>query len=265
MYNIAHFFARHPVFSVADFAQLSTERSSRTCESLLAHHVRAGHILRVRRGLYAVVPPGSDSASFLPDPYLVAARSCPGAVLAYHSALSFHGMAHTLRNDVTFLSSIQDARSFSYRSIKYVPVLAPISLRRRGQEAAYVDMVDYRGMTISVTSIERTIVDCFDRIELAGGIEEVWRSLEFLSYIRLRNIFAYSALLDNAVTVARVGYWLEQNADRLRVKALELDFLRERRPKTSTYMFRDKRDGKLVKSWNLIVPEEVLTLSWEES
>lgn len=54
------FFRNHPVFTVEDFAGfLSSDgtHNLRTQESLLTYHVKAGNIVRVRRGLYASVPP----------------------------------------------------------------------------------------------------------------------------------------------------------------------------------------------------------------
>ena len=43
---------------------------------------------------------------------------------------------------------------------------------------------DYRGQYVAVTSLERTLVDCFDRIDLGGGIEEIWRSLATITYLK---------------------------------------------------------------------------------
>jgi len=66
------FFRTHPVFTVEDFAGfLSSDETDnlRTQESLLAYHVKAGNIIRVCRGLYAVVPPGA-SAETCPQPSL---------------------------------------------------------------------------------------------------------------------------------------------------------------------------------------------------
>ena len=53
------FFTRHPVFRFEEFrtAHLAGgERSPATTASVLKQHVAAGHLLNVRRGLYARVP-----------------------------------------------------------------------------------------------------------------------------------------------------------------------------------------------------------------
>ena len=88
------FLERHAVFTVDELDCHLTSRGSsntNTRNSLLAYHRRQGRIVRVRRGLYATVPRGMDPASMTVDPYLVAAKITEDAVLAYHTALEFHG------------------------------------------------------------------------------------------------------------------------------------------------------------------------------
>ena len=54
------FFAANPVFTHAEFvaAYTSGGRSEHTSNSLLAKHLAAGRLLRIRRSVYATVPPG---------------------------------------------------------------------------------------------------------------------------------------------------------------------------------------------------------------
>ncbi len=61
-------------------------RNSKSRDMLLSYHLRRGNMIRVRRGIYATVPPGSDPQTYPVDPYLIAAKSAPDAVLAYHTA-----------------------------------------------------------------------------------------------------------------------------------------------------------------------------------
>ena len=53
------YFATHPLFRFEDFASAHREGEARkpvASQAVLRQHVRAGHLLHVRRGLYAVVP-----------------------------------------------------------------------------------------------------------------------------------------------------------------------------------------------------------------
>ena len=59
------FFDGTPVFTRAEFEAARTEtarRSPRTTDSLLRRYVADGRLLRVRAGLYVVVPRGAEAA-----------------------------------------------------------------------------------------------------------------------------------------------------------------------------------------------------------
>ncbi len=230
----------------------------------MAHHCGSGKLLHIRRGLYAVVPEGFDAESFAVDPYQVAARATDDAVVSYRSALALHGYGYSVQNSLIYLTANREASRFSFQDTEYVGVTHPIALLRHGKEMTGVESVDRAGLEIRVTTLERTLVDCFDRVELAGGIEEAWRSLEAVSYFDTGKVIAYLDLLGNSVTAAKVGFFLEEQGERLHISEKELDSVREFRPKQPTYMFRSERIGKLVNGWNLIVPEEILQRSWEE-
>ncbi|OGA43455.1 MAG: hypothetical protein A3G24_12650 [Betaproteobacteria bacterium RIFCSPLOWO2_12_FULL_62_13] len=61
------------------------------------------------------------------------------------------------------------------------------------------------------TTLERTLVDVFARPDLAGGWEEIWRSLETVEFFDLDVVVQYVLLLENATTAAKVGFFLEQH------------------------------------------------------
>ena len=260
----AYFFARHSVFTTDEFAAINklTKRDSK--QALLSYNRRTGRVLNIRRGLYAVVPDGIEPDSFMANPFLIAAKSTSDAIIAYHSALSFHGYAYSDFNIFTFLTTQKETSKFTFQNSEYVGVTQPKALIQQGQELAAVDLVEQNGLDIHVTSLERTLVDCLDRLDISGGIEEVWRSLELIPYLRIRQILDYVALLDNAVTTAKVGFFLDTNKDRFHVEPKDLEFLHNRKPAHKSYMFRMERKGKLVRDWNLIVPTDVLERTWEE-
>jgi predicted transcriptional regulator of viral defense system len=264
MYTTAWFYARHPVFTVDEFIADNPETKRESKYSLLAHKQRSGRLLHIRRGLYAVIPDGTDLNSFMVDPYLIAAKATSDAIIAYHAALSFHGYAYSISNTFTYLTTQSESTKFIFQGSEFIGIKQPKALMKRGKEAAYVDIVERDGMKINVTSLERTLVDCFDRLDVCGGIEEVWRSFETISYLHINRVLSYVAMLDNSITAAKVGFFLEMNKEHFNVSKKDLEFLRDRRPLHNSYMFRSQRTGKLVRNWNLIVPAKVLERSWEE-
>lgn len=198
------------------------------------------------------------------DPYLLASRLAVDAVLGYHTALGFHGKAHSVFQEFHFLTGTTP-RPFRFRGQRFRAVAFPQMLMRADKQLFGVETHDRAGLDVAVTGFERTLVDVFNRPDLGGGIEEVWRSLATVEFFDLETVTEYALLLGNATTVAKVGFFLEANRERLVVSDAQLARLRRRRPRQPHYFGkRGGGKGRLVAGWNLIVPESVMNQVWEE-
>jgi predicted transcriptional regulator of viral defense system len=261
------FLRTHPVFTAKELTEYLARQKARskwTEKALLAYHLKKKHIARVRRGLYTTVPPGSKTGTPLIDSYLLASRMAQDAVLAYHTALEFHGRAYSTFQNFYYLTN-SSARVVVYRGNRFQPVKFPRRLREHGKTLFGVLDRERSGLSLRVTSLERTLVDTLDRPDLCGGWEEVWRSLESVEFFDLDQIVEYSLLLANATTIAKVGFFLEQHKQALMVEESHLRRLREHRPRSPHYAARgDKRPVQLSSQWNLILPTDVVERSWEE-
>ena len=263
----ADFFRRHPVFTGSDLAAhlaVYGEVGPRGQEALLAYYRRRGRIVRIRRGLYAVVPLGADAGSFPVDPYLVAARLTPDAVLSHHTALEFHGRAYSVWGHRIY-SAARPRGPLRFRSEVYRGASFPAALRRSRAEHLDVQQSERAGLPVRVTSLERTLVDVVDRPDLAGGWEEVARSVASIEFVDVDRVVSYALRLDNATTIAKVGFVVSQHRDTWMITDRQLQPLRDRRPSRPHYLDRSRREsGCLVKDWNLVVPPDVLHGSWAE-
>ena len=217
----------------------------------------------MRRGLYATVPPGSDAATFQPDPFLLAGHLAPDAVVAYHAALQLRGKAYSVWHRFPVLVG-GAVRPLQFRGNEFLAVHAPLSMRARADLGGGIVTEPCAGGTVRVTTLERTLVDVLDVPALAGGWEEIWRSLDGLEYFDLDAVLAYALALGSALTVARLGFYLEQQRSRLFVENRHLAQLAANVPKQTRYWDERRAPGKLVKPWNLIVPEPVMRGTWEE-
>lgn len=266
--KVQEFFNEHPVFrheAFAAFLGRTGSHRTRTREALLAYHVRAGHLLRIRRGLYAVVPRGFDPHDYPVDPYLLAGHLAADAVLSHHCALQFHGKAYSVHHRFTYLTR-NPRRPFVFRGQEFVAVPFPKALQARQAELFAVTTERHVGGKVRVTSLERTLVDVLVRADLGGGWEEVWRSLESVEYFDLGQVIDYALKLRSATAVAKVGFFLEQHREALMVDESHLSLLREHVPKQPCYLERSRRTpGKLVPNWSLVVPPLVLESAWEEA
>lgn len=263
----AEFFRKHPVFTgeeITNYLSSCGKVGSRTKESLLAYHRKTGSIVSIRRGLYAVVPPGARSASYSVDPFLVAAKLTRDAVLSYHTALDFHGHAYSVQEHFIYTAS-RPLSPVTFRTYIFRGARFPESLRRVNRENFGVIRMDRSGMEVKVTSLERTMVDVLNRPELSGDWEEIWRSLESVEFFNLDKVVEYALLLGNATTAAKVGFFLEQHREPLMVEEKHLKPLHDLRPRQPHYLERGKRkSGRLLSEWNLVIPNEVLERTWAE-
>jgi len=259
------FFDQHSVFTHREFvsAHTATGRSANTSNTLLRKHIAAGRILRVRRGLYAAVLRGADPKTAPVDPYLLATALADDAVVAYHAALQFHGKAHSMSRRYHYLTCHR-ARPFSFRGSDFVPVRMPAPLRELPDLGGGIHEQRHAGGTVRVTTLERALVDVFDAPDKGAGWEEVWRSLELVEFFDPDAVFDYARKLDSAVAAARVGLFLEQRSKELMVEDTHLDRLVELAPRQPRYFDPSRPPGKLVPRWNLVVPEQILSRSWED-
>lgn len=258
------FFGRHPVFRHDEFVVAHAGhggRSRQTSASVLKQHVAGGTLLHLRRGLYASVPRGTDPASYPVDPYLVATKLADDAVVAYHAALQFHGKAYSLWSRFHYLTRARQRR-FAFRDLEFVPVQAAATLRARSDLGGGVAEHHHAGGVARVATLERSLVDVLDAPQRCGGWEEVWRSLEMVEYFDLDAVLSYARRLGSALTAARVGLFLEQHRESLMVEEHHLDALDELAPAQPRYLDSKREAGRLVKRWNLVVPERVLSRSW---
>ena len=168
------FFRQHPVFTGYELARHLVRIGSngaRTQEKVLGYHTKAGRLRRIRQGMYAVIPPGLDGDAYPVDPYLVAAKLTPDAVLSHHTALEFHGQAYSVWQHFTY-SAERPAETLTFRDQVFRGTKFPQALVRSGAEYRGVLTMERFGMLLRVTSLERTLVDVLDRPDLAGGWEE---------------------------------------------------------------------------------------------
>lgn len=261
------FFREHAVFTgrqVREYLNAQGYANPHRCASLLAYYKKTGRIIQIRRGLYASIPLGSNPDTYPVDRFLVTSNMVPDAVLAYHSALEFHGMAYSAWNHCLYAASrpVDDVRFRSQR-IRGTAFPRPLT-QARAQHYAVLEL-PHRRDTLRVTSLERTLVDVLDRPHLAGGWEEIWRSLEMMAWIDVEQVVEYVLLLRNATAVAKVGFYLDQHREELMLSDRHLMPLREHIPRQPVYWHRsDRTPGRLATAWNIVVPEAIWERAWDE-
>ncbi|TVR16169.1 MAG: transcriptional regulator [Planctomycetota bacterium] len=261
----ATFYRTHPVFTLEEAQRaLADSRSThpRAIRSLLTNHVQRGKLLRVRQGLFAVVPSGIDSDRYPVDPLLIAGCLADDVVISFYAALEYHGKAYSVQHTYVVQSSHR-IRELVFQSHTFTQVSFPKALSSTAKEHLATRMEDRQGRSIRLATLERALVDCLHQPRLGGGWEEIWRSFEAVEFFDLELLVDYALAVGTATTVAKVGFFLQQHREALMVDDATLKRLQEAAPKQPQYLERD-RPGKLVASWNLVVPPALLERNWEQ-
>ncbi len=190
-------FASRDVFTREEFATswVAAGHSPASADSVLNYYDGTGRILRVRRGLYI-------TAESRIDPFVIASKLAPGAVIAYSGALAFHrlhGVGHSMA-----VAAPKRARPFTLNEVCYRTVPHPLPA---GRELEHTEEHEHEGIKLRVTTPARTLVDCMHRLERGPGFLSTFRA--FASHpdfhVNLREIAAYAFLLGSKVAAARTA------------------------------------------------------------
>jgi len=258
------FFDANPIFRYEEFVQFmqlqGIDRPA-SWKKLLSYHREAGHLIHIRKFLYAVKPPGEEQWI---DPYVIAGKATKDAIVGYHTALELHGVAYTSFTEFQYLTE-RAVLPFSYEAQRFRSVCFPKALLDQKKTDFCVETIKRQRVVIKLTNLERTIVDILARPDLGGGWEEIWRSFDNITQLDLDKLIEYTLLLRNATVVAKVGFFLEQRPSHLSVDSAYIKKLLPHIPKQPHYMNRNRQGlGKYIEKWQLIVPVEIIERTWEE-
>lgn len=233
------------LFSLKDVASLTNNEN--TAKSLLSTGVKNGTICRVKMNLYAV----TDMATLrcAANKYEIASHISEDACVAYHSAMEYHGHGHQLFNEVSVMTSYS-FRPFEFEGITYI--------RRQGKIKEGV-MVPLMNSMVRVTDLERTVVDCIDRIKYAGGIEELLNNLSAITYIDETKLLDYLEAYQKASLYQKTGYLLSMFKKQMRLSAGFFRQCKVHIGKSTRYLTDSTDDSYYDAEWRLCVPKEMTT------
>ncbi len=259
-----HFLATRSLFTREELSEALRGRSTATIDAHLTRWRRQGRVLRVKNGVYVrAFSPDANGGSAAPDFIALASRMAPDAVVSYHTALEAHGFAQSLFDHLTF-ATWTGVKPVEFMGRRLSPVRPRAPLAGLPDAYQWFEVLDRGGLEVRVTSVERTVVDVLDRPSLSGGTDEVWRSLAAVAAVDPEAVVEYVRLLGNRTLAGRVGFFLETRRKELAVPESTLQELEALAPNQPAHLDRSL-GGRLVRRWNLVVPEEYLRASGEES
>ncbi len=209
---------------------------------------KRGYIGTVKRSLYYIIPIGSSKKDYTVDKYLIASKIAKKGVIAYHSALELCGVAQSIFNKVFILTN-QSISPFKFQGVIYIGVQGCLDF---GTTFIY-----RQGIAIKVTDREKTIIDCLDRIKYSGGLEEFLKSIESFPSIDFKNVKNYLNKYKKINLYCKMGYILTLFAKEWTFPKDLKEEIASRMARKIYYLNNKRKKGKLIKEWNLIVPEDV--------
>ncbi|MDE0352946.1 MAG: transcriptional regulator [bacterium] len=262
------FLAVEPVFTNSELAEFLADCGEsdpfHAARCLEGRWVRAGRVVVVRPGLFAVVADGIDPARFQPMPDLVSTKMTPDAVVSHHSALDFWGISYSMWFDAVY-SATHPQAPLAFRAMCYRGVRFPQRLIDSGDQHFGVVTRTYADGVVRVTGMERTLVDVLADPDYGGSWDEIYQSVTRADQIDVEAVAAYCQLRDGSPALrAKVGFFLEQHRELWGISASDLDQFRPQDPAPAVHL--DPAPIELthyVKEWNLVVPVEVVERQWE--
>jgi predicted transcriptional regulator of viral defense system len=215
----------------------------------------AGLLLRVRAGIYYIIPFEQSSDTYLPDWHLLAEPlTCNDYYIGYYSALQIHGLItqpslheqivvnKQRKPSITTLNGV--SFQFIYHNNKHY----------FGYGKQWINQHDQ----VLCSDREKTVLDCLYRPDYAGGVIEIAKAV-----FAARNKINYDLLLDyvkrfeSQAALKRLGYLLEL----LEINTPIVSELQKARSSSISLLDTEApRSGKVLSRWNIIQNVEVQTI-----
>lgn len=220
-----------------------------TASSLLYKYKKRNIVVQIRKNVYLPTNPVDGFVD--ENKYEIGCNSVSGAYISYHSAMEYYGLQNQVFNRV-YLSAPKRFRTFEFDCVEYM--YAPDKF----QEGIIQLEVT---KNIYVTDMERTIVDCIDRLDLAGGIEELIYNLELINEVDENKILHYLTLHDKRIIYQKAGFILSFFKEPMKLSEMFFDLCKSKIGKSIRYL-TDKYESKIyIPEWQLYVPQYILLLT----
>ncbi len=183
--------------------------SSRTSvKKLLGDMVKRGLLMRIKDGLYYIIPYEQDSKAFMPDWHLLAGYIVGerNFYIGYYSALQLHGLTTQalLREQIVVDKQIKPP----VLKIKEIPFQFIYHNKKHffGREKIWIDSYNKQ----YCSDLEKTIIDCLFKPDYAGGITEIskaiYKAKDIIDFKKLHN---YCIRFNSQAVIKRLGFLLE--------------------------------------------------------
>ncbi len=236
-----------PCFNYAEAFEAIPNSKDGTVKKLLSDMTKRGLLMRLKGGVYYIIPYEQDAESFVPDWHLLAEYLVSGAdhYIGYYSALQIHNLITqpSLKEQIVVSKQILPSKI----KIKNVPFQFIYHNEKHffGAKKIWIDNFN----KVSCSDLEKTFIDSLFKPEYAGGIVEIARAIyASRDKIKFDKLLEYAVKFDSQAVVKRLGFLLET----LGVGGEIIDELHK--IKTASYVALDTelpKTGRRISRWSI--------------
>jgi predicted transcriptional regulator of viral defense system len=214
---------------------------------LLSDMTRRGLLMRVKRGLYYVIPYEQDAETFMPDWHLLAEYLVQDAkyYIGYYSALQVYNLITqpSLKEQIVVSRQVRP----STIKVKEVPFqfIYHNETHFFGTKKIWIDNFN----KVVCSDLEKTIIDCLFKPDYSGGIVEIARAI-YISRdkIKFNILLEYAIKFNSQAVVKRLGFILE-------ILKVETNIIEDlQKLKTNSVVILDTelpKSGKIKTKWSI--------------
>lgn len=223
---------------------------------LLSDMTRRGLLMRLKEGIYYIIPYEANAETFMPDWHLIAGHLVNDAqhYIGYYSALQIHNLITqpSLKEQIVVSKQIRPSEI----KIKDVPFQFIYHNEKHffGAKKIWIDSFN----KVLCSDLEKTLVDCLFKPDYAGGIVEVARAIYVSkNKIKYDTLLEYAKSFDSQAVIKRLGFLLEL----LEINTNIIDELQKL--KTTSNIVLDTelpKTGKRISRWSIQLNLETETI-----
>lgn len=223
----------------------------------LAHRLQKENLARrLKRNLYALAGPAHwTNPDVLPANWYRTAAALAGKAdyyLAYYTAMELHRMTQQPLRTVFVALTVQKpevvAANVTFRFVKL----------KKDRFFGFEEVEAEQGHRVRVADLERTFLDCVDRPDLCGGLEEVTRAFARRhGDVNEDRLVRYLMKLDQPFAAKRLGFLLELAGHGDIELMRELERFGARVKKYVPLDRRGPQEGPRDRRWQLIINADV--------
>lgn len=233
------------LFELKDIIALTGKE--RSGQELLRNYAKRGLVVQIRRNLYSVTDLATKATTA--NKYEIGSHISSSSYISYHSALEYHGIAQQVFYYLS-ISSNTRFNDFDFENRHYAYCKSNIPV---GIESPSMDSL------VKVTDLERTIIDCLDRLNRAGGLEEFIHSLAMITYLNENKLLDYLAAYNKAFLYKKAGFVLQQFQNELKLSPNFIVFCHQKGFAHVKYLTDAVESDKFYKEWNIYAPKNILS------